>query len=236
MQQLKQNAHEAHRANPFRRAWNRLTDWGESPVIKQIVRMHLKNDLNKALRMGKTAVPALVGCLKDKDGDVRDRAAKVLGHIALAHPEYDLGGAIPALAECLGDVWAQYYAVVALTRMGQRSIPALLDVLGKGNEMERQKAALALYNMAKDEKVWLSAIPGLVAALRDKSNDVKESAAFALIEIAGKNPEAVANPIVEFVNGKEGDGLVEINESNEQTIVWMNRVLLECGKAMKNAA
>jgi len=234
--QLKQNIPEAQRANPFRRAWNHLTDWGESPVVKQIVRMHLKKDVNKALRMGRTAVPALVGCLKDKDGDVRDSAAKLLGHIALVHPEYDLEKAIPALAGCLGDVQAQFYAAVALIRIGQRSIPALLDALGRGNEMERQKAALALYNMARDGKDCSSAIPGLVAALKDESNEVKESAALALIEIAGKNPEAVAYPIIEFVNGKEGDGLVEINESNEQTIVWMNRVLLECGKAMENAA
>ena len=68
MQQLKQNIPEAQRANPFRRAWNHLTDWEKSPVLKGIndrrmrkaERLIREQKWRSVIGMRRAAVPALI--------------------------------------------------------------------------------------------------------------------------------------------------------------------------------
>jgi len=126
-------------------------------------------NMDEATAMGKPAVHALVGTLKDKNESLRKVAAAVLGNIG--EPS-----AVPALIEALNDkdVGVRSEAAWALGKIGDASaVPALIGGL---EDMDvRSVAAWALGEIGD-----VSAVPALIDALKDEKTGVRWGASRAL--------------------------------------------------------
>ena len=157
MQQLKQNAHEAHRANPFRRAWNHLTDLEKSPVLRSLREMKerrisrlleevksgwrvtehdpilekiVDNSAEKKIvKMGRHAVPALIVALGDSNESVRGSAA--LAFWRIAENGGDCSSAVPMLIKALGDSdkWVRGSAAGALWKIAEKNPNVIFDAI-----------------------------------------------------------------------------------------------------------
>ena len=225
MQQIRQNIPEAQRANPFRRAWNHLTDWEKSPVIKTIRgirerRIHglleefksggrlierdpfLGNIVDhgaerKLLKMGKYSVPALNEALNGSDKALRGKAARMLGEIEDAR-------ALPALILALKDDDIHVMTCVrnALAKKGKPAIHALNAALGNEDPEIRAHAAWAISGMVFEEKAdgLEPTIPALIGLLGDGNHEVRISAADALRHVGDSS---AIEPLYGLITGED---------------------------------
>ena len=120
-------------------------------------------------REARAAVPALAAALRDRNDQVRWRAAEALGKLGP-----DAAAAVPALVDALdrSDMLAQE-AAKALGRMGGAARPAvsaLASALTRDDVYLRREAAKALVKLGPDAE---EAVPVLVEALRDKDRTVR---------------------------------------------------------------
>jgi HEAT repeat protein len=143
------------------------------------------------------AVPALGRMLDDPDIDTAISAVVSLGQIGAP-----AASAIPSLARKLSDERFQLANVrhgvpfrpnsrpvaTALARIGEASIPALLQVIRDCTGCGRAGAAAAL-GLARPAQV--RAVPALIEALKDKDRDVRRESAQALGRIGHEGRRAV---------------------------------------------
>src|SRR5262249_12380244 len=117
---------------------------GEGPLRQEAVRA-----LNL---LGASAVPDLIGAMKDDDWDVRNQAVTSLGDIG---PEARAG--VPALIDALQeeDKYFRSNAAIALGKIGRESraaVPALTRALKDKEEDVRREAAAALGRMGPEAR------------------------------------------------------------------------------------
>jgi HEAT repeat protein len=146
-------------------------------------------------------IPALVQALKEKDVEVRCRAAEAFERFAEMHARRsgetrDFAPAVDALAEALADPSRELRlaAVAALWPMyhhgTERSVKALQQALKDPDPEVRARAAGALGNSGPLAK---RAVPALTAAARgDRAGKVRLEAALALWQIGDHPREWVA--------------------------------------------
>lgn len=139
------------------------------------------------VRLGKPSVKPLIELLKDKDWDVRWRAAEALGELKAQE-------ALDALTKALDDDdkdvrWA---AVSALGEIGsKKAIETLIAALKNKNWDVRWLVAELMQEVGSRK-----AVPALTEALKDKEPLVRGSAAAALGEIKDKRP---VGPLIEIL-------------------------------------
>ncbi|WP_292365513.1 MULTISPECIES: HEAT repeat domain-containing protein [unclassified Methanoculleus] len=119
---------------------------------------------------GESAIKALIGALRDPDGDVRQRAAGALGDIG--EP------ALPSLIEALrtDDEALRQGAIAALGFVGRPAVGALIEALGTGDDWRVRAGAARALGEIGERRV---ADP-LIRALDDESEGVREAAREAL--------------------------------------------------------
>ena len=135
-------------------------------------------------------VAALADKLKDKDPDVRRKAAAGLGNIGPkgkdAASREDLGPAVKAAAEVLAGVLKDENAGVrlqaaqalrSLDRGAKPAVAALAGAMKDEDAAVRGAAASALERIGPEAR---AALPALADALKDDDKDVRRNAAFAL--------------------------------------------------------
>ena len=90
----------------------------------------------------------LIGHLSDADWRTRARAVQVLARVASENQAIAM---VSPLAESLRDKdpLVRYYATEALTAIGARAVPALINLLWSKKENERARAALQLHKMGR---------------------------------------------------------------------------------------
>jgi HEAT repeat protein len=133
------------------------------------------------------AVPALVERLRDRDDEVRVNAVMALDRIGPAAKD-----AVPALARALEDRAVRRWAVHALGRIGEPSLPILLDSWGKGDASHQADIAYALSDMGPRAR---AALPLLIEALRDEHTPLCLAAAHAVDRLGAAGRPAVPNLI-----------------------------------------
>ena len=131
-------------------------------------------------RIGRPAIPALIGALKDPEADVRCSAAAVLEKMG-AHAQ----AAVPALIEALKDPKASVRssAAAVLVKVGadaHAAVPALIEALRDPEVDVRGWAASALAGIGPAARV---AVPELIELLRDSNSDVRMNSLRALERI-----------------------------------------------------
>ncbi len=143
-------------------------------------------------RIGRDAKPAinpLLKALKDKDENVRRNAAEALEQIG-GLTQRHLSGLTEALKDESPDVRLGVIAVLKL--MGgeaESATPALTELIkNEKDPMVRRKAAAALGAIGADPK---TALPLLMASLKDPSGDVRSAAAAALAKLGAAAAPAV---------------------------------------------
>jgi HEAT repeat protein len=150
------------------------------PVLTACLRdATVRSSAGRALATaGRSAMPALVSSLRDKEVGVRLEAAAALGRIGRS-----ARAAVPALIATLWDDDAdvRYHAAAALGRIGRSTaVRALADALTDKAEFVRAAAAGALGEIGPRA---VAAVPSLILSLRDPDAGVQEAAAEALEEI-----------------------------------------------------
>jgi hypothetical protein len=146
---------------------------------------------------GDKTVGQWVADLSAKDRAIRERAAKALGEIKPQGRE-----AICALAACLEDKEGavSINALDALSAIGVKAIPALIDVLLRSKDAEaRHWAAIALGQIGHEARV---AVPYLTTALQDENTYVRQYAAEALGKIGPESRLAVPG-LIPLLRAKE---------------------------------
>jgi HEAT repeat protein/beta-lactamase regulating signal transducer with metallopeptidase domain len=141
-------------------------------------------------------VAALVGAVRDADGEVRKEAVFSLGQLRAQEGAAALA---TALADEQGEVRAQ--AAFALGQIRSEAAVGPLTQALRDKEAEvRQQAVFALGQIRAR-----SAIDGLVAALKDTNEEVRQQAAFALGQI--RDPKAVS-----ALGSALGDSAAEVRQ------------------------
>ena len=133
---------------------------------------------DELVKMGKTAVPSLIGALQNADSRVKCRAATVLGIIGDARA---VDGLIAVLND--SDQRARLDTALALGKIGdRRAVEPLIRSLKDTDWGVRSNAATAL-GMIKDSR----AVEPLIANMTDKTlfTMARAKAALALGEIGG---------------------------------------------------
>ena len=124
------------------RVWNALGP-ADIPSIKALVQSKDPSDqamgLRKLCDLGRTAVPALIDLLKDKDPDLQRTVVRILGQIGPPARE-----AVPSIAEILHDKDWQFRSVaaVALGQIGPDAKPAVAELTAALKDGERLRAGL----------------------------------------------------------------------------------------------
>jgi len=135
-----------------------------------------------------SAVSALIRTLDDMDVFVREKAAEALGKIGDS-------SAVPALIKALNDKYGFISrnadgtlsgekrsvcesAAIALIKIGEPAVPALVKALFYGDSNVRENIAVAL-KKSGDSRV----VSVLIEALGSKNSDVRKNAAYVLGEI-----------------------------------------------------
>lgn len=136
----------------------------------------------------KTAAPALINLLDDKDEDIRKTAARALGSIGPAAQD-----AIPALIKHLNDPspYVRSVSADALANIPPRSVqevPALIQILN-GPPKESDVLFLAIERLAQFQSQAKGAVPGILPYLHDPDIATRDCAAKALKQI---DPDAAA--------------------------------------------
>jgi HEAT repeat protein len=143
----------------------------------------VREDVITALgRLGpkaKSAVPALVKVLNDKNEIIRRDAAFALGRIG---PKAK--AAVPALIEKIDEFGLVREEVIeALKNIGVAALPELIKSLKSKNKIIRRKTAVSIGEIgivAKD------ALPALNNALEDEEVNVRKAASIAIKKIEAK--------------------------------------------------
>jgi len=132
-------------------------------------------------QIGSEAIPALVQALEDQDASKRVAASWGLGYIGSEAKE-----AIPALVKALGDgdETVCQAAAWALGEIGSAAVPTLTQILENEDLAAnlREFAAIALGHAGTEAE---EAIPNLILALEDESEEVRTGAKIALWYITG---------------------------------------------------
>jgi HEAT repeat protein len=138
----------------------------------------------------RTAVPALMPLLKDKDDQVRKATAAALDLIGLPAKE-DVPALLAALRDEHPDV--RTYAARTLARpeivLGAQALPALSGSLGDSNPAIRKNVVAALGNLGPENKE--AVLPLLLAALRDEDKSVARTVQETLIGLGGPAPSEI---------------------------------------------
>jgi HEAT repeat protein len=144
----------------------------------------IRNDAMDAMgkKMGKIAVPQLIGALRSRNADIRDKAASALARIGP-----DAKAAIPALATALADQkesGVRRTAAYALANVipkddpaGKAALVPLSAALRDGDADVQRNASLALQNVGEP------AVPTLVEALSEKGTKITGLARTSLVAI-----------------------------------------------------
>ena len=127
------------------------------------------------------AVPALIERLKDPNEMVRQHAIAALGDLGAAQ---GLGAIVEALDASAG--WGNLLVIMALSRMGSRSVPAVGALLAASTSPARTKALLQVTG-----QLGMAADPALIRALaRHEDAEVRIEAVRTLGSLAS-DPESV---------------------------------------------
>jgi HEAT repeat protein len=126
-------------------------------------------------------VAELVRALKDPQSKVRARAAADLGNL-----EHPATSAIAPLRALLVDEEedVRWSAVGALVQYGSLALPALKEGLKADQFMMRERCAFVLGELGAEAE---SAVPDLIAALKDKDSIVRCQVAAVLAVIGHKS-------------------------------------------------
>lgn len=138
----------------------------------------------------RSAVPLLLGALKDSAPNVRSSAANVLKSM-----RPDAGSGIPPLVDALkdSDPSVRSGAADALAMMGHEArsaVPSLFDALKDSNPLVRSSAGKALAYIDPHAN---GTIPAMIQALKDSDEDVRSGAADALGTIGAEARSAVSS-------------------------------------------
>lgn len=157
-------------------------------------------------RIGVPALPALIQALDNESSLVRGTAAYALGGIG-----EPAKGAVPALADALrderteGTYTVSFRAAVALVKIGQPAVPALIQALVDPSSLARANAAYALgevgYASGGIGELAEEALPALIEMLRDKDKEARGRAAYAL----GGIGEPAIPALIEALNHEDRD-------------------------------
>jgi hypothetical protein len=132
-------------------------------------------------QIGPEAIPSLTQALGNQDASIRAAAAWSLGYMG---PEAE--EVIPVLSQALGDEDETVRQAVAWTlgEIGSAAVPTLVQIVENEdlNENMRKSAAIALGYAGTEAE---DAIPNLVLALEDESEEVRTGAKVALWYITG---------------------------------------------------
>ena len=117
---------------------------------------------------------------------------------ASAAPSFEERELIAVLIETLDDPDGEVRQniAVAISRMGDLAVPALIEALGDEKPQRRAGAAVALGQIRPEAR---SAIPALLKAVKDKDEVVRRQASYALSRIVGRDSVPVikeSKPVV----------------------------------------
>jgi HEAT repeat protein len=136
-------------------------------------------------QQAQSAIPSLIGLLKDEDAVVRSNAAATLGWICI-DPVPKEARLVSALKSALGDdsVHVRMAAAGALFRIGEveATIPALTSALVDESEPVRLYATLTLGG-PRMVNFRSRVLPALRTALRDRAARVRVAAAGGLLSL-----------------------------------------------------
>jgi len=134
-------------------------------------------------------VPALAQALTDTNYAVRNSVAQALGGCGSAAKD-----AIPALETALADrkKEVRYSAAEALGRIGENSVPVLIQAFENGDAWTRKYAARALGDAAR-ESGSVQAVDALIKGLQDNNAEVRREAVLSLALIESKAGKAASS-------------------------------------------
>ncbi len=213
--------------------------WQPTNESEQRLYYIAKRDWGKCVEMDGATVKALIGVLKDKNPQVRKKAAEALGQIenpaikpllaALrddksevrdksAKALIEIGGdsVIQSLIVALEDKhsYTREIAAESLGRIGDRcAVESLVAALGDTDWEVREQAAEALGRLRDSQ-----AVGSLVAALKDDDSDVRQRAAESLDRF-GWQPENESDRQLYFIAKRDWDKCVELDGATVKTLV-----------------
>jgi len=164
-------------------AWTRLLAEGNVQERRAAGRA-----LGNIGREAKSAVPALIKALEDKDREVRDWATRALGCIGS-----EAQAAVPHLIKTMKSDksesvrWGAAHALGSIGPAAKEAVPALIEALKGEDAWLCHFAAQALGGIGPDAK---KAVPALVEALNDYEYVIQVAAAQALGDIGPAAKEA----------------------------------------------
>ncbi len=149
----------------------------------------------------KTAIPVLITKLKDKDRFVRGASAKALAGIGVKEDK-----TLSALQKALDDPDADFRmdvaeALAALDPESQAALLAIIKVLQTDKEPGNRGSAALQLGKIKSTRIK-SAIPALIAALKDEDDDVRGNVAQTLGNIC-EEAATVVPALIERLNQSE---------------------------------
>jgi HEAT repeat protein len=149
--------------------------------------------LNALANLGPAAAPAVpqvIDLLRDPDPNVRDQACLALGHVGP-----DAKAAVPHLQKLLDDPDLRASAIRTLGQIGpdaRAAVPQLVALLRHRRDWDQELAVVALSRIGD-----ASAVPGLVAALRDGPE--AQRAACRVLSALGPAAKAALPPLLDLV-------------------------------------
>lgn len=165
-------------------------------------------------------VPTLVDRLDDPEPEVRTAALDALETIADGEPTALVDEVDTILERLWDDDDVAEAAARCLERLGEDStteaavldrLPALLDALEDPNPGRRERAVEVLGSIAAVEiterdgaemlEPLTRALPWLITALNDKSEQVRASAASAIKKVANRDPEPLVDHLPALIDG-----------------------------------
>jgi HEAT repeat protein len=168
----------------------------------------------------KKTLEQLIDCLKDKNENIRKRAAEILSVF------WEEKG-IKALIGVINDENGHNVAMESLVRIGHRAVPFLGETLKDENKDVRRRAAEALGKIGQGAE---EAAPALIqSALKDKDKDVRKNAAYALGLTGPKAEKAILRSVVTALI----QALKDKNEDVRRGATW---ALGEIGPKAEEAA
>jgi HEAT repeat protein len=193
------------------------------------------------VNLGESAVamPAIKTLLKDgepyvplearfaEEGDTLSSAAKILDTLGPGDQ-----GAIPGLVAMLSEGYSrgQKRAAKALGRIGPRGIPALMDLLRRGDEDRRYVAAVGLAEIRPADKVKIAST--LAEWLAERDWGVREAAVVAL---GAMGPDTNAVPaLVRLLDDKDSRVRLATARALEQTGPDAKRALPALGQRLQD--
>ena len=153
-------------------------------------------------KIGAPAVPALVGLLKEKEGEVRRSAATTLGSLKSAGKD-----AVPALLEALGDTSSDAASrgasAEALGSVGGGDSKIISALIGHLGDKESEVAVGASFGLGQ---IGVPAVPPLVKILRNGKPGEQTQAAWAVAKIGAAAKDAVP-ALIPLLAKKEDEDL-----------------------------